>query len=112
MPKVRICVNELQMRFSPWSFWKGLTNVEWIQLKAFVCISTNFFQANKHIVYFKAVRGFVNIQFASWPNVMKTIKYLAENGIFLGKICTIQNTVQYIGKRWDGFGVHLEQNYS
>ena len=60
------------------------TNFDWIQLIKPLDTSVQiFFHANIRIIHFKTVPGFVDIQFASWPNVMKKMKFHAENGIFL-----------------------------
>ena len=69
-----------------------------------------FFHTNIHIIYFKIVWGNVYVQFASWPNVMKT-KFAAKNWIFCNK-CDISKTVKYIAKHRDRFGDYLEQNHS
>ena len=34
-----------------------------------------FLQAKVHNVYFKTVPGFLDIKFASWPKVMKKVKF-------------------------------------
>ena len=68
------------------------------------------FHTNIHIVYFKTVRGHVDIRFASWSNVMKKMKFAAENWI-LCKKCDISKTVKYIDPLRDGFGNYLAQNH-
>ena len=111
MPKVRIHIYKLQMPISPWSFLKKNFKVLSTKKKTSNVSEPFFFHTNIHIVYFKTVRGHVDIQFALWPNVMKKMKFATENWIFCEK-CDISKTVKYIDKHRNSFGDYLDQNHS
>ena len=84
MPKVRIRGHDFQMEFYPCSLKKDKLKV--ISIKKTLNVSIQFFfHAYIHIVYYNTLWGLVNIQFASLPNVMKKMKFVAENGIFCKK---------------------------
>ena len=80
---------------------KTLSGLNWKTIERTTALL--FLYATMHIVYFKPARGLVDVQFKSWPNVMKKMKFLAVNEIYCKK-CKISKTIQYIDKHWDSLG--------
>ena len=109
MHKIRIRAHKVQMLFPLVHLLRNKKN-KWFQLKKNNISVPFFFHTNIHIVYFKTFRGLVEIQFASWPNVMKKIIFAAEIVFFVKSV--IFQKLKYIYKHRDGFGGHLEQKQS
>ena len=69
-----------------------------------------FLQVKVRNDYFKTFQGFVDIQFISWPKVMKKMNFPRKNETFYKK-CRILKTLPFIKKRLNGFGGLLYRNH-
>ena len=61
--------------------------------------------------YFITVRGFVDIPFTLWSNVMNKRKFPDKNAIFHMK-CRILKTLRLIEKHWDGLATTIRETIS